>query len=73
MLSSTFRKPVLIDFGLSVLVEEVVGEATWSNFRGNLNFCSDEMTKCFALKKPMYVDLYYNDVVGLTNSLKSIN
>jgi hypothetical protein len=65
--SSAFQKPVLIDFGLSEVVEEECGFKTVGGFRGTPNYCSPEM---FALMMQgrSYVDLYYNDAhcLGLT-------
>lgn len=51
MLSPAFRKPVFIDFGLSKLIKEDIGFRTLTNYAGNINFCSPEMSKCFVEKK----------------------
>jgi serine/threonine protein kinase len=47
MLSPTFRKPVFIDFGLSTMVPEALGEKSLTNFAGSINFCSKEMANAF--------------------------
>lgn len=37
-------------------------------FKGTLNFCSEEMKKCYISQKKDYVDLYHNDA----HCLKSV-
>jgi len=59
--SHTFHKYVFIDFGLSKVIEEDIGEATLANFRGSLSYCSQEMFNTYLKNTAFMVDLYYND------------
>jgi serine/threonine protein kinase len=40
MLSPSFRKPVFIDFGLSIIITENIGSTSLTHFTGSINFCS---------------------------------
>ena len=71
MLSPSFRKPVFIDFGLAAFIKEEIGTKTFTFFAGSINFVSDEMMKSYESKKKMNIDLYYNDLHGLQNSITS--
>lgn len=41
MYSASFRKIVFIDFGLSTLIRENIGEKSATMFVGTINFCSN--------------------------------
>jgi serine/threonine protein kinase len=43
MYSSTFKKWVFIDFGLSKMVKENIDKKTYTNFCGTCEYCSKEM------------------------------
>lgn len=51
MVSSSFKKVVFIDFGLSRIIEEAIGLQTLTEFAGSLKFCSKEMAQCFLEKE----------------------
>lgn len=59
--SKELNKNVFIDFGLSRLIQQEIGEKTWTTFTGTLNYCSEEMKKCYILQSKLLVDLYQND------------
>lgn len=63
---------VFIDYGLSKIIKEEIGHKTFSSFSGSLEFVSTEMLGLFAVTstKKDYVDLYYNDLIGLQKSIK---
>ena len=70
MRSPAYNKLVFIDFGLSDFIQESQGEKTLTKFVGSVNYCSEEMRKCFTSKKTMNIDLYFNDLFALENSLE---
>ena len=72
MWSPFFQKFVFIDFGLSNIIKEEVGFKTFTSFSGTVRFSSEEMKKLYVLQEKGYVDLYHNDAVSLTKSLKHI-
>jgi len=50
-----------------------VGFKTFTAFRGTPSFVSGEMMKLFTLDvKKGFIDMYYNDLVGLQLSIRSI-
>lgn len=66
MLSYFHKKIVFIDFGLSKVVNEDLGFKTLTSYHGTPKYVSAEMLKLFSIDaKEDYVDLYYNDLVGL--------
>jgi len=69
MFSPFYNKPVLIDFGLSRIINEKLGQLTMTSFVGSLNFCSEQMTECFNYDKILPLDLYYNDVYSMMQSI----
>lgn len=72
MFSSIQKQIVFIDFGFSLLVAEEAGYKTLSTYHGTFNFISKEMAKLFGRQKEEngFVDLYYNDLVGLQKTFK---
>jgi len=70
MFSGFYGKPVLIDFGLSRIISEKLGQLTMTTFVGNLNFCSEQMTECFIYDKILSLDLYYNDLYSIMQSIE---
>lgn len=68
MWSKTLKKPVLIDFGLSNVVKEVIGEESFTHYFGTYSHCLPEMKDLLLKKSFGYVDFYYNDVHGLLRS-----
>lgn len=64
------KKCVFLDFGLSRLIREKKGEKTLTCFFGTLNYCSQEMRKCYILQNKSYVDLYENDWEALKKTIE---
>ena len=73
MFSPTLKKPIFIDFGLATFVKEMIGQKTLTGFSGSLKFCTEEMARCCLAKEDQYIDLYFNDLYGLTESLKLVS
>ena len=69
MWSPSQNKIVFIDFGFCTFLKETVGQKVMTTFRGSINYCSKEMTLCCSQKKARKVDLYYNDLVCLNNTI----
>ncbi len=72
MFSPFHQRMVFIDFGLSKLIAEKIGFKRITDFRGSLNYCSEEMKNCFVKDASMPVDLYYNDLCCLNKSVEEI-
>lgn len=73
MFSPTRNKIVFIDFGLSEIIEENCGFKTFTNFIGTPKYTSKEMRQLLAVDSlGDYVDLYYNDLVGLQTTIKEL-
>ena len=70
--SPYFDRPVFIDFGLSTIISENIGTKSETSYVGSINFWSPEMGKCFVEKKKMLVDLYYNDLHCLQNTITAL-
>lgn len=68
MWSPKHKKNIFIDFGLSMLLAEKVGEKTLTHFFGTFGHSSPEMREIFNEFKMCHVDLYYNDLYGLQTS-----
>ena len=64
---------------MAEVVEEQFGRKSYLSFRGNLNFCSDEMKRLYKTEKDKekvkmnFVDAYFNDCHGLKKILSQIN
>lgn len=71
MWSPQFQKNVFLDFGLSRLLKETMGSKTVTTFSGTYRFCCDEMKNLFGTGKSALVDLYFNDIYGLNESVKA--
>ena len=56
---------VWLDFGLSRIIEEELGQKTLTGFVGTFSATSNEMQKLFYTNSQSLVDLYHNDVCGL--------
>ena len=54
-----------MDFGLSKMVAEKVGQKSYTNFIGTFPYVSPEMQKTYFLRQRLPVDLYENDQCGL--------
>jgi serine/threonine protein kinase len=67
--SPSLNEPILLDFGFSDVVEDSVGKRTKTAFAGTLGFSSPEMVECYNNRCPSYVDVYYNDVFALSNTI----
>jgi hypothetical protein len=65
MYSLKLKKLVLIDFGISNVINENVGEKTMTNFIGTFEYSTEEMKKLFFSKETQPIDLYWNDVYSL--------
>ena len=70
--SPSFKKCVFIDYGLSIVIDDVVGYKTYSNFVGTLAYCSDKKKKTYFIQKARLIDLYHNDSVSLKITLGKI-
>ena len=74
MFSPTFKKLIFIDYGFSDLIAEPIGYKTFTGFQGTPNFVSKDMLNLFSVDdKKDYIDLYYNDLVPLQNSIRYLN
>jgi serine/threonine protein kinase len=73
MYSRLYDKNVLIDFGVSDVINQEWGEKTMVSFRGTYEYCGSEMKEIFLTKETKLVDLYRNDVEQLVNTLKRIS
>ena len=71
MFSEKSNSYLFIDFGLSKIIEEKIGYKTMSNFVGSTSFCSPDMLNCFHTKTKTSIDLYYNDLFSLAESIKN--
>ncbi len=67
--SKTFRKLVLIDYGLSDVSGVELGFMKMEHRKGSIDYCCEDMRRLFfgSLAEGM-VDMYYNDAVGLYKS-----
>ena len=63
--SNETKKMILLDFGLSKIIKEKIGQKTYTKFVGSFQQASSEMQKTYFLKKKLLVNLYYNDQWGL--------
>lgn len=73
MLRKSNNESIFIDFGLSECIAESFGFKTETSFVGTLNYCSSEMALAFKKDIKMHIDMYLNDAIGLTKSLKEIH
>lgn len=71
MWSPIYNKNIFIDFGLSKIIQENVGEMTLTNFFGTFAFCSSEMKNLMGMNKVGFIDLYFNDYYCLRKVLES--
>jgi hypothetical protein len=62
MWSNSYNKMVLIDFGLSTVVKEKIGELSFTHYFGTYNYCLQEMKDLLTKQSFGYVDLYFNDL-----------
>jgi serine/threonine protein kinase len=69
MYSLTFKKWVFIDFGLSRIVKENPDEKSYTGFCGTYAYCDKDMQVLFDRSIAGWVNLYWNDVIGLERSL----
>lgn len=70
MWSEKYEKNVFVDFGLSKILRESIGEMTFTHFFGTYGFCSEEMKNLFFYEKKFdKIDLYYNDMFALEKSM----
>jgi serine/threonine protein kinase len=70
--SKTHKSSVFIDFGLSRMVKEEIGERTTTYFTGSMNYCSEEMLELFLKDDLGFVDLYFNDATCLHKTMLKI-
>ncbi len=73
MFSKVYKKYVFIDFGISKFVKQDIGLKTLTQFVGTYRYACSDMKKLYFLKKPSYIDLYFNDLCGLLESFNQIN
>lgn len=62
MWSPSHEKNVFIDFGLSKLLKEKVGQMTKTHYFGTYQYCSSEMKSLLIKNRTGFVDLYFNDL-----------
>ena len=74
MFSLYYNKPVFIDYGLAVLVQQAIGYKSLSGFVGTYLYSGQEMQQLYHIRgsSRRYIDLYYNDVQALTNTINYI-
>ena len=70
--SNEFKKWVFLDFGLARFLNAKIGQKSETGFIGTFNYASQEMKQLYRLQKKGFVDLYYNDLFSLEESLKNI-
>jgi serine/threonine protein kinase len=66
--SPHFNKWVFIDYGLSTVIEEKLGDKSMVKFLGTYQFTTEEMRATLSQKG--LVDLYFNDLHGLRESIR---
>lgn len=70
MFSTLRKKTVFIDFGLSDMIKQSCGNKTFTNFIGTAPYVSKEMLQLLSIDSTgSFVDLYYNDLIGLEKSI----
>lgn len=67
--SPFFGRFVFIDFGLSRIAREGLGAKARSQFVGSLQFCSPEMREAYFSAGERQLDLYFNDLHCLRQTL----
>ena len=70
--SNEFKKWVFLDFGFARFLDAKIGQKSETGFIGTFNYTSKEMKQLYHLRKKGFVDLYYNDLFSLEESLKNI-
>ena len=70
--SNEFKKWVFLDFGFARFLDAKIGQKSETGFIGTFNYASKEMKQLYHLRKKGFVDLYYNDLFSLEESLKNI-
>lgn len=65
MWSPSYQKNIFIDFGMSKVVKENIGQKSFTSFFGTYNFCSEDMKKLLIDNSSGYADLYFNDIFAL--------
>jgi serine/threonine protein kinase len=64
--NNRLRRFLLCDFGLSTSITERIAQKTLTCYCGTPSFMSYEMENLKNLQYKGYVDLFYNDVYGLS-------
>lgn len=72
MWSNSLKHEVFIDFGLSQIVKGGPGIKYPMTFKGSPNYCSYQMTSLMISPVGGYVDIYYNDVYCLNETIRVI-
>lgn len=67
--SNYFKRPVLIDYGLSQVLKQNIDEKTRTHFIGTLENSCPEMVDLFRTQKQGLVNLYYNDAFAFSRTL----
>ena len=68
MWSLKFNKLVFIDYGLTKIVSQDIGELSISKYFGSYLYSLKEMQQLFYQNSVGFIDLYYNDVHTLKMS-----
>jgi serine/threonine protein kinase len=70
MYSTSYRKNLFLDFGISEVIDEEIWECTLAKFKGTYEFCGEEMKKLFKNRRSELVNLYINDLQMLLQTLR---
>lgn len=74
MFSPSLKKLVFIDFGLSEVKSLNLGLMKEESPKGSFYYCCEDMKSILlnSKKEKGYVDIYYNDFVGLIKSKENL-
>jgi serine/threonine protein kinase len=70
--NNRLQRFVMCDFGTSTSITERIGQKTFTEYCGTPYFMSNEMKELKDLRCEGYVDLFYNDVYGLSKAINLI-
>ena len=64
MYSHSFKKTVMIDFGMSELLKDDHNHLLLTSFPGSYNYASPPMLRLLQCHKIGYVNFYFNDIIS---------
>ena len=70
--SSSKNKYVLIDYGLSKVIQEEENQKSYVGFAGSYNYCSPEIKKLYFIKERNWVNLYESDYYAMSVLLQEL-